>query len=243
MKLNPEQQGPERLQTRRDVPLSRPDDDSSYGAGVTEGKGSGPTTSGRGSKSAESGLKKLSAALVVAAMATVGWFMMGPTSNQSSLAAETQAPAYQKHKLANPAAPVRLTSTDIDAAATKAALEAARAGKPIPGLSSASPELVAAIAKGDVDFYAVRAWDTCAEDGDYISITSSDGARAGSAMIPNAGTTLWIPVVRGTVPQLQLLADRDGGGGVTVGIQTQGGAWYSGILPEGSMQPLPVSLH
>jgi len=188
------------------------------------------------------GSRNVILALVVAMLLAVGYFLVGQGGSSKSLASETESPAYQKHKLANPAARMSLSRADINPQATKAAVEAAKAGQPIPGLTSASPELVNHIAAGEVEFYSVRAYDTCAEDGDWITITSSNGAKLGSVMMTNAGTTMTIPVVNGQVPDLNLIADRDGVGGVTVGVQTSGGVWYSGVLAPGQMQPLPLTM-
>jgi len=191
---------------------------------------------------AGSGGKFLIAA-ILAVLLAIGYFMFGQGPGKSdALASETQSPAYQKHKLASPGARMSLSRADLNPQVTKAAVEAAKAGQPIPGLSGASPELVNHIAAGDVEFYTVRAYDTCAEDGDWITITSSNGAKIGSIMMTNAGTTMSIPVVSGQVPDLNLIADRDGVGGVTVGVQTSGGVWYSGVLAPGQMQPLPLTM-
>lgn len=137
---------------------------------------------------------------------------------------------------------MRLSRSDLDAQATKSAIEAAKAGRAIPGLSSASPELVRQIAAGEVEFYTVRAYDTCAEDGDWVTVTTGNGAKMGSVMITNGGSSFTIPVVGGQVPSLNLTGDKDGVGGITVGIQTSGGVWYSDVLSEGQMQQIPTTI-
>jgi hypothetical protein len=156
------------------------------------------------------------------------------------LAAETQSPNYQKHKNANPATPMSLSPADFNQQATSAAEAAAQAGQPIPGLDSASAPLVEAIKKHDVKFITVRAYDTCAEDGDWVTLTTDAGSKIGSFMLTIVGRSIVIPVVGGQLPHMTLTGDRDGVGGITVGIESSGGTWYSGILAPGDTQPIPL---
>src|SRR5688572_15290189 len=61
-----------------------------------------------------SGGKWLIPALLVAILA-IGYFLFGSGGGSSNaLAAETQAPNYQKHKLAAPGAQLRLSRSDLD---------------------------------------------------------------------------------------------------------------------------------
>ena len=158
-------------------------------------------------------------------------------------AAETMSPNYQKHKNVNRSIPMGLSSMDRDAKTTEAAVQAAETGQPIPGVSEATPELRAKIQQKKVEFYTVRAWDTCAEDGDWVTIVTGDGAKIGTFMLTNAGKMISIPVVDGQAPTLTLIGDKDGVGGITAGIQTSNGSWYSGVLSPGESQPIPVALH
>ncbi|MCC6771579.1 MAG: hypothetical protein IT360_10265 [Gemmatimonadaceae bacterium] len=112
----------------------------------------------------------------------------------------------------------------------------ARAAEIIADLSGASPELQAALAAHDAQFITVRLFDTCAEDGDMVSLSTDTGATFGPFALTNAGSTVSIPVVAGRVPSITLHALKDGVGGITVGANTSAGTWYSGILPEGGTQ-------
>ena len=253
-RLRPQPEKPRDESAPQSRPLSRPldDDEPASGSGVASGsenvappprhsstgksvarKQTAPKPSGSGGK--------LVMAIVIAVMLAIGYFMFGGSS-KASLAAETESPAYQKHKFVVAGSQMRLSRSDVDVQATKAAIEAAKAGRTIPGLSSATPELVNQIAAGEVEFYTVRAYDTCAEDGDWVTITSSNGAKMGSVMITKAGSSFSIPVVGGQVPGLSLTGDKDGVGGITVGIQTSGGIWYSDVLSEGQMQQIPLTI-
>ncbi len=193
------------------------------------------------------------AGLVLVAVMGLGYlFMGGPpsssapaapqqTQQQSMLAAETQSPEFAKHRNRVAGARVNISMADLDLAQTQAAIDAAKAGQPIPNLTGASPDLVSSIAKGDVKFYRVRAYDTCAEDGDWVTVSTSNGAKVGSFMLTKVGTTVTIPVVGGQVPNVQLTADRDGVGGVTVGVVTSEGTWYSGVLDPGQSEAIPMA--
>jgi hypothetical protein len=167
-----------------------------------------------------------------------------PTATESVavVASETGSPAYRMHKIANPNTPIPLSQADFDAKATDQAVAAAREGRPIAGWTDASPQLRESIAKGDVKLYAIRAYDTCAEDGDWVTFTTESGARIGTFMLTNAGKTVFIPIVGGQVPLVTLTGDKDGVGGITVGVQSGGGLWYSGVLPPGGSQAIHLQM-
>jgi hypothetical protein len=193
------------------------------------------------------------AAIIIAAFLAVGYAVVGGgggnpsgsgiTAGDKLIASETQSPEYQKHKNRVAGSAAKLSSADLNAQQTQAAIDAVKAGQPIPGLTSASPELKAAVQKGDVKFYTVRAYDTCAEDGDWVTLTTSNGAKIGSFMLLKAGTTVSIPVIGGQIPKLQLTGDKDGVGGITVGVITSGGTWYSSILSPGESEEIPLTVN
>jgi hypothetical protein len=160
----------------------------------------------------------------------------------SMLAAETQSPNYQKNKNANPATPMMFGAADFNQQATDAAEAAANAGQPIPGLDVASPALVESIKKHEVKFITVRAYDSCAEDGDWVTLTTDSGSKIGSFMLTIVGRSVVIPVVNGVLPKLTLTGDKDGVGGITVGVETSTGTWYSGVLAPGESQPIPLAM-
>jgi hypothetical protein len=173
---------------------------------------------------------------------SAGGSSAAPSTTAAVAATDEMSPNYAKHKNADPRTPMSLSRLDLDQKTTDAAVKAAQLGQPIPGVTNASPELIDHIKKGDVKFYTVRAYDTCAEDGDYVTITTSNGAKIGSFMLTIAGRMISIPVVGGAIPNINLIGDRDGVGGITAGVQTSGGTWYSGILDPGQMQPIPLEM-
>jgi hypothetical protein len=171
-----------------------------------------------------------------------GQTITAPAPAGSMLAAETQSPNYQKNKNANPATPMTLGPADFNQQATDAAEAAARAGQPIPGLDGASDALVESIKKHEVKFITVRAYDSCAEDGDWVTLTTDAGSKIGSFMLTIVGRSVVIPVVNGQLPKLTLTGDKDGVGGITVGVETSTGTWYSGVLAPGESQPIPLTM-
>jgi hypothetical protein len=153
---------------------------------------------------------------------------------------ETWDPSYQKHKTADPNMPLQLTNKDLDVEATKAATAAAKKHLPISRVQAVTPYLLQALVKNEVEIYTIRAYDTCRVDGDWITIIAPNATKQGSFMIDHGGTLVSIPVIKGQTPEIELNADKDGVGGVTVGLQTSSGMWYSQVLPEGSIQRIPL---
>jgi len=165
-----------------------------------------------------------------------------PTTGGSMLAAETQNPNYEKHKHANPSTPMRFTAADFNQQATDAAEAAAQAGQPIPGFDSTSAGFVDAVKKREVKFITVRVYDSCAEDGDWVTISTDAGTKVGSFMLTIVGRTITIPVINGQLPHMTLTGDKDGVGGITVGVESSTGTWYSGVLDPGQSQPIPLAM-
>ena len=180
--------------------------------------------------------------LVVAVLAGVGWlyFGRGPAVYSGP---EELAPNYQKNKDADPRIPMGLSAKDLDNSMTARARDAAMRGEPIPGVTNPSPAFIDAVKKGKVTFYAVRAYDTCAEDGDVVTLRLPIGADIGPIPLTIAGTTVTIPVVDGEPRQLTVIGVKDGVGGITLGVQTSGGVWFSQVMPVGGTETMPLDIH
>src|SRR5262249_20492609 len=140
------------------------------------------------------------------------------------------------------ATPASLTASDIDRVRGDRAREAALRGDLIPGLANPSPEFLQALKDGKVQFYAVRLYDTCVEDGDVVTLRLSSGVEIGPVPLTNAGTTVSFPVVGGQAPNVTVIGIKDGTGGITVGVQTSGGMWYSGVMQPGDTETMPMAL-
>jgi hypothetical protein len=206
--------------------------------GQTGAKMPGPEA---GPKSASSGgmMVKVGA---VAVLAVVGWFYFGRAPAGYTGPPEESAPNYEKNKNANPMVPAILAPRDMDRQRTDAARQAAQRGDPIPGVTNPSPAFVEAVKRGDVTFYAVRAYDTCYEDGDVVTLRLPMGGDIGPIQLTVAGTTVSVPVVAGQPATLSVHADKDGVGGVTLGIQTSGGVWFSKVMTPGESETMNLAI-
>jgi hypothetical protein len=155
--------------------------------------------------------------------------------------AENEAPNYQRH-LAAASLPINLSSADLDQKMIRQAVAAVRSGTIPAALKHLPPALLQKVADGEVKFYSMRLWDTCTEDGDQIAVRLSNGMQFGPFPLTHEGKTLSIPVLNNAPPHIRLTAVKDGVGGVTVGVTTSDGVWYSNVLPVGSHQDIPTTL-
>ncbi len=236
--LRPEHQPPsgiQRLDTSNNPPPPAGDGSSETPGGDSPIPPQTPKTSGTPSK------------LVVRLLALVflvlgGWYFFGHSSRNAVALTEQESPMYEKQRLGPSAQPATLTAADVDRVRGDRAREAAVRGEMIPGLANPSPEFLQSLKDGKVNFYAVRLYDTCFEDGDVVTLRLSSGVEIGPVPLTNAGTTVTVPVVAGEAPQVTVIGIKDGTGGITVGVQTSGGMWYSGIIPEGGTQSMPLSV-
>jgi hypothetical protein len=178
--------------------------------------------------------------LAVVFLAVLGWMYFGRT--HPAAGAEEAAPNYQKNKNANPAVPAVLTSRDLDRAKAQAVQAAALAGNPLPGITNPSPAFIEAAKRGDVNFYVMRVFDSCAEDGDVVTIQLPEGGEIGPIPLTIAGTTISIPVVAGQPPSVRIVGIKDGVGGITVGAESSGGTWFSEIMPVGGTEDMLLSV-
>lgn len=239
---SPEMQKPEmnRPEARRPDPEPQVRSLGERPGGRTDQTDGKKPDSGGGAKPSSSGgmLLKVLAVLV---LAVVGYFYFG-SSPAAYAGPEESAPNYQKNKNADPSIAAAFSARDIDRAQTDAAKQAALRGDPIPGVMNPSPAFLEAVKKGEVTFYAVRAYDTCAEDGDVVTLHIPIGADIGPIPLTIAGTTVSIPVVTGQPAQLTVIAVKDGVGGVTLGVQTSGGVWFSQVMPVGGSETMPLAI-
>ena len=198
-----------------------------------------PPAPGPGGGSSSGMLLKIVGVLLLAVVAFF-YFGRGPAVYAGP---DDQAPNYEKHKHWNPATPAVLAATDIDVSRTQAAKAAALRGDPIPGVSNASPQFIEAVKRGDVTFYALRVYDTCAEDGDVVRLQIPIGAEVGPIPLTIAGTVISVPVVKGEPAEVNLIAVKDGVGGVTMGAQSSGGVWFSSVMQPGESERMPLTVN
>ncbi len=251
--MDPERLSPERsdrpLVTRAPEP-QRPDPEPQVRRPQAGGSGptSGEQSSGIGAGGSTPPVSKPGASrgtllkiLAVVFLAAMGWMYFGRSSSNVANAEEA-SPNYQKNKNANPSVPAVLSAKDLDRARTDAVRAAAIAGNPLPGITNPSPAFVEAAKRGDVTFYAVRVYDSCAEDGDVVTLKLPMGGDIGPIPLTIAGTTVSIPVVTGQPAQISILGVKDGVGGITLGAESSGGTWFSEVLDVGGSETMLLSV-
>jgi hypothetical protein len=183
-------------------------------------------------------------ALKLVALAVVAFLGYKLLSGGGQAKIDEPTREFQEQRAAHPGQPmVTLGPQDLARDFTRQAEQAVHAGQPIPGLPGASPELIRAVRQGEVQFYQIRLYDDHDEDGDVVTVTLDNGVQFGPLTLTNAGDTLTIPVVRGTPPQITLHAVTDGypPNGVTCGVHSSSGEWYSTILQPGQTERVPFA--
>jgi hypothetical protein len=136
---------------------------------------------------------------------------------------------------------VRNSLLNNDFAGANATLQAAQrisavalahqdSGKTTPVLGP-NARLVTAIRDGSSQFFHLRLFDCCDEDGDIVDI-SMNGEHFARVPLTHEGTVLSIPLTPGTTV-LTLRGVRDGGGGITVSFQSSQGDYFSQPMDVG----------
>ena len=157
---------------------------------------------------------------------------------------------------ARQSASVELSLTDADAVTTQAVREALlkndlatanaalnaaqRLGTTALALSEqrqAAPALgpeariVTAIRDGSAQFFHLRLFDCCDEDGDVVDV-ALDGRHYATVPLTHEGKIISLPLTPGTTV-VTLRGVRDGGGCITVSFQTSQGQYFSQPLDVG----------
>lgn len=128
-----------------------------------------------------------------------------------------------------------------DLAAANAALQAATV-LPATTLApksghEAKPELrpntrlITAIRDGSAQFFNMRLFDCCAEDGDVVDL-AINGESYARVPLTNAGTVISLPLIPGKTV-ISIKGVQDGGGGITVSFQSSQGDYFCQPIDEG----------
>lgn len=91
--------------------------------------------------------------------------------------------------------------------------------------------IVTAIRDGSAQFFHLRLFDCCDEDGDVVDV-SLDGHPYATVPLTHQGTVISLPLTPGTTV-ITLRGVRDGGGSITVSFQTSQGDYFSQPLEVG----------
>lgn len=102
-------------------------------------------------------------------------------------------------------------------------------------LNAAPDSVRQAIRNGEMQMFTFRFVDWADEDGDVVAI-SVDGNPLGQVMIGHAGQALTIPLKQGKTHVLTITGVRDGGGGITFGLQSSLGRVDARAMSEGQSE-------
>src|SRR5438552_12154579 len=107
-------------------------------------------------------------------------------------------------------------------------------------LAYATPPIRKALSGGQRGIFRLRVLDNMAEDGDVVWV-GLDGVPFGDLELKNAGTELTVALPIGTPALLQVVAERDGGGGgVTFGAASSQGEIRSRVMNVGDREEWTV---
>jgi hypothetical protein len=115
--------------------------------------------------------------------------------------------------------------------------EAARALAALQLAPAQHRQLQADLAAGQVQLAWVQAWDSMAEDGDVIQLTSAGY----TVEVPLRRAPVWLPLPVARVnAQVVVTGVRDGGGGITAALQTADGRVRLPVLAPGQTLTVPL---
>lgn len=129
---------------------------------------------------------------------------------------------------------IRATLASGDIATATAQLQAAqqvsaeaKADTVLPDLAT-NAQLASDLESGRKELFQLELFDCCDEDGDIVEVLVN-GQSFATVPIMHAGTTLTIPLSTGD-NSIVIRGTRDGGGGVTLGVRTSEGEFFSRYL-------------
>lgn len=117
----------------------------------------------------------------------------------------------------------------------RAPVPAAPQAAPLP----VNPQVAAAVKSGEYGLFQLRLIDNAAMDGDIIAI-SVDGVPMGRFMITHGGAILDIPLKPGKRQVVRITGVHDGGGGITLGVQSSLGHVSSRVMAPGDFEEWTV---
>jgi hypothetical protein len=107
-----------------------------------------------------------------------------------------------------------------------------------PPQITADSELAAPLRDGQSELFQIELFDCCDEDGDIVEVTVN-GASFATVPIMHGGTTLSIPLQRGT-NRVTIRGVTDGGGGITLSFRTSRGEYFARAMQVGEAYPMEV---
>jgi hypothetical protein len=128
-----------------------------------------------------------------------------------------------------------------DLAGANAALQSAPGATLVTGASTSTQKakselqpntrIVTAIRDGTAQFFQLRLFDCCAEDGDVVDL-AINGEHYARIPLTHDGTVISLPLIPGATV-ISLKGVQDGGGGITVSFQSSQGDYFCQPIAEG----------
>lgn len=188
--------------------------------------------------------------LAIGAVALIGWKFGGDWLATPRVDQFSQAQVSQRAESFSAALPIVLTyvtGDDLPAAMaslgldpqSRAAFEAdmrKRAPGAQPASAAATPEGKADPARDRLPVAWITLWDTDAVDGDTVRVTSDGYSR--DVHLAKQPLTIAVPVPKSGV--VNLAGVRDGSGGITVGVLSDGKRVALPLMSEGQVLGIPV---
>ena len=178
----------------------------------------------------------MGAALVVLGAGAALTWLVPPDSSDLVSADEAQSRQTEFTQLEQ--LPVSMVaSAEIDAALDEMQLAPTDRAELRERLEGADPSAApGSPAKKELQLARVSLWDTHAQDGDVVAVSSSGYRR--EVLITNAPQVVFVPVDGAAV--VQIIGVRDGGGGITLGASGSDGSVLMPIMAVGQTIGLPV---
>jgi hypothetical protein len=118
---------------------------------------------------------------------------------------------------------------------------AAANAKALNELDAGNSPLAQLLRSGQRSLYRLRLLDFLQQDGDEVEL-QVDGGPIGTIPLSNAGTEILIPLAPGTRSRVRVVATRDGGGGVTLGMVSSLGDVRTRVLHVGESEEWSVQV-
>jgi hypothetical protein len=133
-----------------------------------------------------------------------------------------------------------VSDRDMDREGTARAREQLRRGEIPSALTQATEEVRRNVLSGEAALFRLRVLDSCVEDGDAVRILVN-GMLQGEIPLSKAGSELSLALRPGSAARLELVASRDGGGGVTFGAASSLGETRTRVLRLGESERWDIS--
>lgn len=135
---------------------------------------------------------------------------------------------------------ISLTKAEVNEALTAEVIQKLKNKEPVEMFSETSPELLAKLLNGNAKIYAVKVFDTAAEDGDVVELSIND-YKLSTVYLSHLGNTVYVPLEMNQGQDFKITAIKDGRGGVTMGAQTSQGQAVTRVMSPGEQEVFKIN--